>query len=142
MRLLNPVVDCKYCPTPLLLWYPNPPEILQGQPVWPNRDWKENIACHECGFVSEYSAQDVRWGAFDKSFLDQLRQRPSFFRVEIECAEKDCKARIEIHFCAMSGTTADDVVRKIYESKAVAAICSHGHAANSWNFRGSCDPER
>ena len=85
-KYLLPVVECKICQTPptrVLLPYPNPPEISLGQPLWPTADWKAYVACHECGLVYEYYALDVRWAAFSMSFLNQLRQRPSFFAIDV-----------------------------------------------------------
>lgn len=127
-----PTVQCKNCsipPTVILLPYPNPPEISQDRPLWPKADWQAWLACHECGFVLQYSAQDVRWGAFSKSFLNQLHQHPNFFAFDTECVEPSCKAPIRVHFYTGSGTTVDDVMNKFW--KTIARVeCANGHPAN------------
>ena len=145
MKVFGPSVVCPHChdmPSVILLPYPNPPRIFSGQPVWPLEKWKANIACHECGLVSEYSAQDVHWGAHDSEFLNQLHARQVFGRLDTVCAGAAHEFPIPIYVYAGSGTTADDVIRKLYEHKFEHAKCPEGHGVNSWERKMSYEPIR
>ena len=54
--------NCLFASQPILLPFPNPPGVFEGQSGWPTDTWKAYIACFECGLVYEYLAKDGRWG--------------------------------------------------------------------------------
>ncbi len=131
--VLAPTVYCKnpnclFASQPILLPFPNPPGVFEGQSGWPTDTWKAYIACFECGLVYEYLAQDVRWGVHDSQFLNQLQIHQAFHELEIECAQKGCELPIKIHVYTGSGTTIDGVIEKLLEGNFRALRCPSRHS--------------
>lgn len=132
-------VICKNlrCPFrgPIPLPYPHPPEITEGQPAWPKDTWRAYLACPQCGFVYEYSAKDVRWGAADANIQNRLLARPGFYRLDIECAGIDCGTLILIHVYLEPGKTIDDAIQNILRGNFLEATrCENGHLPRRDDF--------
>ena len=128
--VLVPSVVCKNCsspPCPIFLPYPNPPGTDEGQPAWPRDNWRAKIACHECGNVYEYLAQDVHWGGIGEQIQIRFLDRPTFFAFEIGCEEPNCESRTRIHFYIDSAQTENDVLETIWSANLHELTCSFQH---------------
>lgn len=126
-KILLPIVNCKNSEahrSAILLPYPSPPQILEGPPLWPMSDWRATAACHECAHVFSYSAEDVRWEVFPTDFLNRLRARPHFFRIEIECAGTSCEFPLVVHAYTGETKTIDDIERFLVVGE---MTCLAGH---------------
>ena len=109
---------------PIVLPYPNPPDKHNRPPDWPLAGWKIKLICQDCGRWRLYGKADVLWGDFLEKLSDRKGQ--AFWRIEIECAEANCKSRDEWHLSDSRSQTseqgADFVLNAISGEK-----CANGH---------------
>lgn len=102
MALIRYYLVCKGCKTPIQLPHPNLPKRRTNQATWPKGNWNATFGCRMCGYVSNYTALDVRWHPVHTPALSQQRvgetDAPLFvLYVTIEYGEQTLPIQARIH---------------------------------------------
>ena len=124
---LCPVIVCKNqdCESqPMRLPYPNPPKASQGQPDWPNSDWKPFVACLECGHSYVYTTEDVHWGVFE---IQELGRWRTWMKYVLKCPHENCELPIEFYVCVVGAIEPERLWQRIHAAKQ-RPTCGKHHA--------------
>ena len=71
--------------------------VDRDQLGWPSDGWKAFFACSSCGFLYEYSAQDLQTDFVRKQSRGKYYSGANCFCIEIECADMHCKSPARFH---------------------------------------------
>jgi hypothetical protein len=118
----------KKCAQPIWLPLPIVQDINPRHQLWPLDEKPRTFLCLDCWHADEYKPEDVHPYPVDKRIPPQADVTDTVSRIELRCAEPNCRATVHILTIAKSKQTEPSVIPG-WSAKEKSGIvrCSQGH---------------
>ncbi len=109
---------------------PSPAKTSSDRPLWPTGAWSATVLHLDCGHLSVYTKQELRWQSLARKLaLDRSGDDHEWRRVRLPCADPHCTVQTTVFAYLSSASSAQKLVSTIFEQPRVWR-CPAGHLVN------------